>query len=119
MDDAPDRRDLDLPRWTFLTNHTHVLLCIAEEPDVRLRHIALRVGISERAVHQIVNDLEEAGYVTRTRVGRRNHYRVKPNRPLRHPLEQHHRIGDLLATLTATPGARRSTPATATARPKS
>lgn len=85
--------------WTFLTNHAHVTLCIAEEPDIRLRDIALRVGISERAVHQIVKDLEAGGYVMRTRVGRRNHYRVHPDQPLRHPLEHNHDVGELLAAL--------------------
>ncbi len=105
MREQPVPQDLEVPRWTFLTNHAHVLLCVAEVPDIRLRHIALRVGISERAVHEIVKDLDLDGYLVVERVGRRNHYRVNPDLPLRHPLEQRHRIGDLLATLTDPPAA--------------
>lgn len=86
-------------RWTFLTNHAHVLVCIAEEPDVRGRDIAARVGITERSAQSIVADLVEEGYVTRVREGRRNHYEVDPNAPLRHPLEEDHTIGELLVTL--------------------
>ncbi|WP_255566594.1 winged helix-turn-helix domain-containing protein [Iamia sp. SCSIO 61187] len=85
--------------WTFLTNHAHVLVCIAEEPDVRGRDIAARVGITERAAQSIVSDLVGDGYVTRRKEGRRNHYEVNPEAPLRHPLEQDHTIGELLVTL--------------------
>ena len=70
--------------WTFLSHHAQVLLCIARDPDVRLREIATAVGITERAVQAIVNDLVAEGYVDRTRVGRRNHYAVHPDVPLRH-----------------------------------
>ncbi|MEW6470849.1 MAG: winged helix-turn-helix domain-containing protein [Actinomycetota bacterium] len=87
------------PPWTFLTNHAHVLVCIAEEPDIRGRDIASRVGITERAAQAIVADLVNEGYVTRTREGRRNHYAVNPDAPLRHPLEHDHSIGELLVTL--------------------
>ncbi len=87
------------PTWTFLTNHGHVLVCIAEEPDIRGRDIADRVGITERAAQSIVADLVAEGYVTRTREGRRNRYQVHPSAPLRHPLEDDHTIGDLLTTL--------------------
>lgn len=87
------------PTWTFLTNHAHVLVCIAEEPDVRGRDIAARVGITERAAQAIVSDLVNEGYVTRTREGRRNRYAVIAEAPLRHPLEQDHSIGELLVTL--------------------
>lgn len=86
-------------RWTFLTNHAHVLVCIAEEHDVRARDIAIRVGITERAAQSIVADLVAEGYVARTRHGRRNHYQVNPDAPLRHPLEHDHTIGELLITL--------------------
>lgn len=86
--------------WTLLTNHGHVLVCIAREPDILLSDIAARVGIRERAAHRIVNDLVEAGYVERTKQGRRNHYTVCANRPMRHPLEQMHSIGELLRILT-------------------
>lgn len=93
-DDATAR-----PRWTFLTNHAHVLVCLAEESDVRGRDIATRVGITERAAQGIVADLVAAGYVTRTREGRRNRYEINPDAPLRHPLEDDHTVGELLRTL--------------------
>lgn len=85
--------------WTFLTNHAHVLLCIARNPDLRLRDIAATVGVTERAVQLIVADLEEGGYLTRTRVGRRNRYQLQPARPLRHPVERGHDVDELLAAL--------------------
>jgi predicted transcriptional regulator len=85
--------------WTFLTNHAHVLLAIASEPDLRIRDIAKRIGITERATQRIVADLVEAGYITARREGRRNHYSVRHDLPLRHPAEQHHRIGELLDVL--------------------
>lgn len=84
----------------MLTNHGHVLVCIAREPDILLSEIAARVGIRERAAHRVVNDLVAAGFVTRTKQGRRNHYTVCADRPMRHPLEQMHSIGELLTTLT-------------------
>jgi hypothetical protein len=87
------------PDWTFLTNHAHVLVCIAETPDIRGRDIADRVGVTERAAQAIVADLVEGGYVTRKRVGRRNHYTINRDGPLRHPLEQDHTVGELLKTL--------------------
>ena len=93
--------------WTFLTNHAHVLNCIAEDPDVRLRDVAQRVGITERAAQLIVADLVEAGYLTRTRVGRRNRYEVHRHVPLRHPIEHEHEIGDLLKALGLTDKKRR------------
>lgn len=85
--------------WTFLSNHAHVLFCVAEAPDIRLRDIATRVGITERAASSIVADLERDGYLTREKVGRNNHYKLHRGLPLRHPIEQHRRIGDLLAAL--------------------
>lgn len=93
----------DVPGWTFLTNHSHVLLCIARDPGVRLRDAAARVGITERAAQRIVADLTAAGYLTATREGRRNRYHVNPALPLRHPLEHDHRIGEILAVLATTP----------------
>ncbi|MCC5951467.1 MAG: winged helix-turn-helix transcriptional regulator [Acidimicrobiia bacterium] len=100
--------DSKKPGWTFLTNHSHVLVCIADEPDIRGRDIAERVGITERAAQAIVADLVEAGYVTRTRHGRRNHYQIHPDAPLRHPLEDSHTIGELLTTLGRLTPKRRS-----------
>ncbi|MCA9216633.1 MAG: winged helix-turn-helix transcriptional regulator [Planctomycetales bacterium] len=85
-----------LPRWTFLTNHAHVLTVLESEPKLVLREVALRVGITERAVQRIVMELEESGFIERERVGRQNHYRVIKHKPLRHPLEAHKKIGDLL-----------------------
>jgi DNA-binding MarR family transcriptional regulator len=82
--------------WTFLTNHAHVLLCIARDPDIRVRDIAVRVGITERAAQKIVHDLADDGYVSVTRVGRRNQYRLIPGGRFRHPLESHHEVGELL-----------------------
>ena len=95
---------------TFFSNHGHVLVCIAGDPDARLRDVADRVGITERAVQAIVNDLVDEGYLTRVRVGRRNRYEVHDDQPLRHPVEQGHRVGDVLRALEvgelATGGAR-------------
>ncbi|MCL4242122.1 MAG: winged helix-turn-helix domain-containing protein [Dehalococcoidia bacterium] len=88
-----------MERWTFLTNHAHVLLCIAADPGVRLRDVAEKVGITERAAQRIVADLVEAGYLTRTRVGRRNQYEIHPELPLRHPVEQAREAGDLVRLL--------------------
>ena len=86
-------------RWDFLTNHAHVLLCIAHDPGIRLRDIAAAVGITERGAHKIVTELVEEGYVLRERHGRRNRYKVKPELPLRHPLVQDREVGELLEVL--------------------
>ena len=91
MADAAPVRD-----WTFLTTHAHVLLCLAADADVVLREVAQQVGITERATQLIVADLEAAGYITRTRVGRRNHYDIDAQRQLRHPLEAHCTVEVLL-----------------------
>jgi DeoR/GlpR family transcriptional regulator of sugar metabolism len=85
--------------WTFLTNHARVLACVADEPGVRLRDVADCAGITERAAHRIVCELEEAGYLTRHRVGARNFYEVHPHRPLRHPRDQDHEVGEILSCL--------------------
>lgn len=87
------------PDWTFLTNHAHVLVCIAEEADIRGRDIADRVGITERAAQSIIADLVDTGYVTRAREGRRNRYTINTDGHLRHPLEVDHTIGELLVAL--------------------
>ena len=83
-------------KWTFLTNHTHVLLIITQEPELVLREVALKVGITERAVQRIVAELEEEGFVMREREGRRNKYKLNLNKPLRHPIEKHCSIGKLI-----------------------
>ena len=85
--------------WTFLTNHAHVLVCLAEEPDIRGRDIADRVGITERAAQAIIADLAAEGYITRTREGRRNRYEVHAAASLRHELEHDTTVGELLVTL--------------------
>jgi DNA-binding MarR family transcriptional regulator len=82
--------------WTFLTNHAHVLFCIARDPEVRLRDVAALVGITERAVQRIVTDLERAGYLTVSKEGRRNRYQVSREQPLRHPIERHCTVRDLI-----------------------
>lgn len=75
--------------WSLLTNHGHVLLCIATERDIRVRDIAARSGITERAAQRIISDLERSGYVSHRRVGRRNQYEISHRMPFRHPLETH------------------------------
>jgi DNA-binding Lrp family transcriptional regulator len=97
-----------VPRWTFLTNHAQVLVCIADEPGVRLRDISERVGITERAAHRIVAELADAGYITRKRTGRRNAYLIHTDLPLPDLLARKKNVGDLLAIL-----ARPSEPAPA------
>jgi DNA-binding MarR family transcriptional regulator len=89
--------------WTFLTNHARVLACIARQPDVLLREVAASVGITERAVQAIVADLEASGYLERARVGRRNRYQVDPSSRLRHPLNAHVEVRELLDLLDALP----------------
>jgi DNA-binding Lrp family transcriptional regulator len=83
--------------WTFLSNHAHVLVCLARDPDTRLRDVAVEVGITERAVQGIVRDLEAAGIIVRERLGRRNTYRMCLDVPLRHPLEAHCSVRALLS----------------------
>jgi predicted MarR family transcription regulator len=89
----------DQSRWTFLTNHLQVLACLARDPELRIRDIADLVGITERATVQILSQLEASGYLTKTRVGRRNHYTVHGELPLRHPLQAGHRVGELLRVI--------------------
>jgi DNA-binding MarR family transcriptional regulator len=85
--------------WTFLSNHGHVLLYIAKEPEARVRDIAEQVGITERSVSNILTDLEIAGAITRFRDGRRNFYEVNRKMALRHPIEAHHSLGELIDTV--------------------
>ncbi len=85
--------------WTFLTNHSRVLLSIAEDLEIRLRDVALKIGITERATQRIVADLIEAGYLTMKKVGRRNRYKLRSGQRLRHPTEHNVRIEALLAIL--------------------
>ena len=85
------------PPFTFLTNHAHVLLTLARDPERLIRDVAREVGITERAVQRIVADLEQTGYLVRHRLGRRNRYEVKVDLPLRHPIERHRRVSSLIA----------------------
>jgi predicted DNA-binding transcriptional regulator len=87
-------------KWTFLTNHAHVLILLAQDSSMVLREVAIRIGITERAVQRIIADLEEGGFIEREKVGRQNQYRISAKQPLRHPIESHRTIGDLLQMIT-------------------
>src|SRR2546421_11116456 len=100
-----------MPKWTFLTNHGQLLLCIAEEPGLTLREIGERIGITERAAHRIVTELEASGYLSRKRNGRRNHYTIRPYLRLPDPVARERQIGELLDVLASqTRSARRARP---------
>jgi hypothetical protein len=94
------------PSWTFLTNQAQVLVCIAHDPGIRLRDIGDRVGITERAAHRIVAELADAGYITRERNGRRNHYTINTHFPLPDPIAREQNVGELLAILTGPSAAK-------------
>jgi DNA-binding MarR family transcriptional regulator len=93
---APER---DLPPWTFLTNHAHVLIALSRNPELRQKDIAYHVGITVGAVHRILHELEDAGYLQSEKVGRRKRYEVLTDGPLRHPLEDQHTVADLITSL--------------------
>ncbi len=95
-------------QWTFLSNYAHVLVCLAEDPTARMRDVAARVGITERAVIRIVKHLEEADVLMKRREGRRNRYRIDLDKPLRHPLEAHGTVGSLLTMLLGYSRVRRA-----------
>jgi predicted ArsR family transcriptional regulator len=99
----PSKKKLPPPvsgaSWTFLTNHSHVLLCLAADDSLRVRDLADKVGITERAVLKILSELEAGGVIEREREGRRNRYRVQHNAQLRHDLEAHRTVGDLIAAV--------------------
>ncbi|TFC77147.1 MarR family transcriptional regulator [Cryobacterium cheniae] len=90
-------------RWTFLTNHAHVLVTIARDPQCRMRDVASRVGVTERGAQKIIADLVADGYITRTRIGRRNSYQIATGRPFRHPVSEGHELDELLAVLVPIP----------------
>jgi predicted transcriptional regulator len=104
MNDMDEKPEQPGSSWSFLTNHTHVLLCISENPDVTVRDLSLRIGITERAVMRIVGELDEAGVLVRTREGRRNHYTINERLPLRHPIERHCSVGDLIRMFKSASG---------------
>ena len=85
--------------WNFFSNYAHVLVCLAENPDARLRDVAERVSITERTAFRLVTHLEEAGILMRVKDGRRNSYIIDTNERLRHPIESHCTVGELLATI--------------------
>ena len=89
--------------WTFLTNHSHVLLCLVSDENLRVRDLAQKVGITERAILKILGDLEAGGVIERERDGRRNRYRVRLDVALRHALESHRTVGDLVAAVHGAP----------------
>ncbi len=91
--------ELELPSWTFLTNHAHVLIAISRNSELRQRDIAHVVGITTGAVQRIINELEADGYITSERIGRRNRYSIDTSKHLRHPLEDQHSIDDLISSL--------------------
>jgi hypothetical protein len=93
-----------MAEWRFLSNHAQALLCIADDPDIRLRDIAASIGITERATHRIVDELVEGGYLLRKRVGRRNHYEIKRDLPLRDPLLRDRKLADLMELLVDSNG---------------
>jgi hypothetical protein len=95
----------ETPTWSFLTNHAQVLLCIAQDPGIRLREIGEAIGITERAAHRIVVELADAGYISRTRHGRRNHYTIQSHLPLPDPVAREQKIGDLLTVVAGQPPA--------------
>ena len=96
----------DVPSWTFLTNHAHVIILLSAEPELRMRDLADRIGITERAVQRIVKELEGSGYLEREREGRRNRYTVRLELPLRHPVEAHRHVWDLVRPLIPDQAAR-------------
>ena len=91
------------PAWTFLTKHAQILVCIADDPGMRLRDIGDRVAITERAAHRIVTELAAAGYITRTKQGRRNNYTINTAAPLSDPVAREQNVGELLKLLTHKP----------------
>ena len=95
---TPERLNEE-PHWTFLTNHTHVMVSLARNSDKSLRAVADEIGITERAVQKIVADLVNAGVLTKSRIGRNNHYTLHTDLPLRHPLEKHCTLGQILGIL--------------------
>jgi DNA-binding IclR family transcriptional regulator len=99
MSESRNEEQLSEPQWTFLTNHAQVLLCVAQDPDVRLREVGERVGITERAAHRIVGELASAGYLSRERNGRRNRYTIHDQLNLPDALARSQRVGDLLGVL--------------------
>ena len=87
-------------QWTFFSNYAHVLVCLAEDPHARLRDVAEKVGITERTAFRLIGELQEAGIIERVKEGRRNHYMINSDAHLKHSIEKHYTVGELLETLT-------------------
>lgn len=83
-------------KWTFLTNHSHVLLCLVQNPSIKMKEISKKVGITERAVQSIISDLRKEGYIDRERQGRSNTYQINTSKHLKHPIEEHKTLSDLI-----------------------
>lgn len=99
---TPEDSTDDDRHWTLLTNHGRLLLLIAQEPDIRIRDLAIAAGVTERTAQTIVTDLEHAGYLTKERAGRRNVYTVNRKQPFRHQAESGHKVGELIDVFTET-----------------
>jgi DNA-binding Lrp family transcriptional regulator len=95
------------PDWTFLSNYAHVLVCLAENPEARLRDVADRVGITERSAQRLITHLDEGGILTRVRHGRRNSYYIDTNAHLRHPIENSCTVGEFLKLVLSPAHVRR------------
>ena len=93
--------------WTFFSNYAHVLVCLAESPEATLRQVADRVGITERSAQRLITHLDEAGILRREKHGRRNSYVIDTSAHLRHPLEEHCTVGDMLQTILSPARVRR------------
>ena len=87
--------------WTFFTNHAHVMIVLADQPDMVLREVALKVGITERAVQKIVADLEKTGFIIKEKKGRSNYYKLILDKPLRHPIESHKTVETVIALINS------------------
>ena len=99
---------LVMEKWSFLTKHAQALVCIADDPGVRLRDIATAVGITERSAYGIVDDLTSAGYVVKDKDGRRNRYQIQAHLPLKEPIGRQRTIGEVLELLVDTDVSKRS-----------
>lgn len=97
-----------MPGWTFLSNHAIALICLTRDPDLTLREIGDRIGLTERATHRIVSDLVDEGYLVRTRVGRRNRYEIRPDAVVSDPVLDGRRVGELLALMATDAAALRN-----------
>jgi hypothetical protein len=96
---VPSPSEAVVPHWTFLTNHSHVLVLLSRNPSLVLREVAAQIGITERAVQRIIADLESGGIIEREKVGRQNHYVIRTDQSLRHVLTARRTVGELLALI--------------------